>query len=90
MKYIETTLQNQKALIENVWKMKNESKVYSPVAFKYIIQNIQHQCNLNGNSLVDVSPLETFKMLENTLTRLDNIKYCNGPSWKNWSAHSSG
>ena len=76
MKYIEATLQNQKSLIENVWKMKNESKVYSPVAFKYIIQNIQHQCNLNGNSLVDISPLETFKMLENTITRLENIKYC--------------
>ena len=42
MKYITKTIDNQKLLIEKVWKMKNESKVYFPVAFKFIIQNIQN------------------------------------------------
>ena len=74
--FIEKTLEFQNKIVENVWKMKNESKVFYPVAFKYIINNIQHQCNLSGNSLVDISPLETFKLLESTINKLNQLHYC--------------
>ena len=81
MKYITKTIDNQKLLIEKVWKMKNESKVYFPVAFKFIIQNIQNQCNLSGNSLVDVSPLETFKKIYPFVIRFEILCRLNSEFW---------
>jgi len=75
-KYIEDTIKNRELLIKHVWKKEGESTIHSPVAFKYIIENVKNQCNLSGNSLVDITPLECCKMLENTMQILEGIRVC--------------
>ncbi len=74
--YIDKTIKLRKKIISNVWKNKNEAEVYCSVAFHFIINNIQHQCNLSGNSLVDISPLECFQILEKYMKKLEKIHYC--------------
>jgi DNA-directed RNA polymerase II subunit RPB1 len=75
-KYIDDTIKNRELLIKHVWKKEGESTIHSPVAFKYIIENVKNQCNLSGNSLVDITPLECCKMLENTMQILEGIRAC--------------
>ena len=75
-KYIDDTIKNRELLIKHVWKKEGESTIHSPVAFKYIIENVKNQCNLSGNSLVDITPLECCKMLENTMQILEGIRIC--------------
>jgi len=74
--YVNDTINYRNDIIKNIWKNKNEKDVYCAVAFHYIINNIQHQCNLNGNSLVDISPLECFQLLEKYYQKLDKIHFC--------------
>jgi DNA-directed RNA polymerase beta' subunit/intein/homing endonuclease len=57
-------------LVENVFKFKNEDAIKAPVAFQYIIQNIQGQMNLTANNAVDITPLEFIETIEKTMLRL--------------------
>jgi DNA-directed RNA polymerase beta' subunit len=62
-------------IIENVFKKKGDSIVHCPVAFQYIIENIKGQCNITSTSLVDITPYEAFKMIEETYLRLEQNYY---------------
>ena len=77
--YIDMMLQCKEDIIKHVFKNFRESSVSLPVSFKHIINNIHGiQCkNLNDNkdNLVDISPLEYFELLENTMKRLQMIYY---------------
>jgi DNA-directed RNA polymerase beta' subunit len=57
-------------LVANVFKFKNEDAIKAPVAFQYIIQNIQGQMNLTANNAVDITPLEFIETIEKTMLRL--------------------
>ena len=46
-----------------------------PVAFQNIIVNIQGQLNLNVNSLVDITPLEAFDLIEEYLNKLKRSNF---------------
>uniref|UniRef100_A0A6C0H1S2 DNA-directed RNA polymerase n=1 Tax=viral metagenome TaxID=1070528 RepID=A0A6C0H1S2_9ZZZZ len=74
-KYIEKMLDARKNIVEAVFKNKNENTVKIPVAFQHIIANIQGQLNLNSNSTVDITPLETFELVEEYFEKLKKIKY---------------
>jgi DNA-directed RNA polymerase II subunit RPB1 len=69
--YIEYMINQRNEIIEKVFKNKGDSVVNCPVAFSYIIGNIQGQTNLTSSSLVDITPLEVFQMIENCF---DNLK----------------
>ena len=62
-------------MIENVFKYKNENGVKLPVAFQSTITNIQGQFNLNANSIIDITPLEAFQMIEETFGKLQRLHY---------------
>ena len=51
---IETLIKNRDEIVEKVFKYKNEDGVKAPIAFQYIIQNIQGQLNLLPTSAVDI------------------------------------
>ena len=61
---IDLMIKAKKELIVNVFKNTNESKVYLPVSFNNIIDNIAGQLKLNKHSIVDISPLDAYKMIE--------------------------
>jgi len=71
----ENMIQLRGEIIENVFKKKGDSSVQCPVAFQYIIGNIQGQCSITSTSLVDITPYEAFKMIEETYSKLEQIYY---------------
>lgn len=73
--YIQKMIEARKNLIESVFRNKSENGVKMPVAFQYIIANIQGQLNLNSGSIVDITPLEAFDLIEEYMNRLKHMSY---------------
>jgi DNA-directed RNA polymerase II subunit RPB1 len=73
--YIEMMIKMRDEIIKNVFKNKGDSIVNVPVAFSYIIGNIQGQTNLTISSLVDITPLEAFQMIEMCFDNLNKNHY---------------
>ena len=65
----------RKDLLERVFADKDGNTVNIPVAFQYIIKNIQGQQYINASSLVDITPLEAYEIIDNTFDRLNMINY---------------
>ena len=74
-KYINMMIEKREAIIKNVFKNKSDSVVNCPVAFHYIIANIQGQCNITISSLVDITPMEALEMIEQCYSNLNKIYY---------------
>ena len=73
--YIDMMIEKREALIKYVFKNKGDSVVNCPVAFQYIIGNIQGQCNISIASLVDITLLEALEMIEHCYENLTKIYY---------------
>ena len=74
-KYIDFMIEMRDKIIKNVFNNKGDDNVHSPVAFQYIINNIQGQCNITSNSLVDITPYEAFKLIEENFDNLEKNHY---------------
>ncbi len=72
--YISYMIDMRKKIVKNVFNNKSDRKVRVPVAFAYIIQNIIGQQGINKNSLVDLTMLEAFEMIEQTYSVLESIQ----------------
>ena len=66
-KYIDYVIKMREKVIKNVFNNRNNSKVHVPVSFNYIINNIQGIQKINKNSIVDITPLETYEMIEKNM-----------------------
>lgn len=75
-KYVDYMVEHRDKLVDMVFKYRNDDFLKSPVAFQYLIQNIQGQLGLNANSAVDITPLECFEMAETTFNMLRKLNYC--------------
>ena len=77
MKYTNFMVEQRKQLIEHVFKNKLDSDniVHSCVAFSYIISNVQGQMNLSSSSLVDITPVEAFELIEKCFENLKKSVY---------------
>jgi len=73
--HIEKMIVARKNLVEAVFRHKNENTVKIPVAFQNIIANIQGQLNLNSNSIVDITPLEAFDLINEYYGKLKRLQY---------------
>jgi len=74
-KYIDKMIEARKNVVESVFNNKNDNNVTVPVSFQNIIANIQGQLNLNSNSIVDITPLEAFELIEEYFSKLKRITY---------------
>jgi len=74
-KYIDKMIDARMNVVTSVFNNKNENNVRVPVSFQNIIANIQGQLNLNSNSIVDITPLETFDLIEEYYGKLKKIVY---------------
>ncbi len=74
-KIIDEFVYIQSNIIKNVFKNKENDDVQSPVAFSHIINNTKNQCHIQSNSMVDITPLEAFELLDNTMASLNNNYY---------------
>jgi DNA-directed RNA polymerase II subunit RPB1 len=75
LSYIEKMIENRDKLVSHVFKDKNENNVVVPVSFHHIIVNTQGQLELNSNSIVDITPLEAFELIEEYFDKLTKISY---------------
>jgi DNA-directed RNA polymerase II subunit RPB1 len=73
--FIEKMMVNQTELVKNVFAYKNENSVKVPVAFQNLIANVQGQMSLNSNSIVDITPLEAFELIEEYLNKIRHLHY---------------
>ena len=73
--YIEMMIKMRELIIKNVFKNKGDTSVACPVAFLYVINNIQGQCNISMSSLVDITLLEALEMIEQCYKNLEKIHY---------------
>jgi DNA-directed RNA polymerase II subunit RPB1 len=73
--YIKMMVENRDKIIKHVFKGKGDSSVSCPVAFSYIISNIQGQCSITISSLVDITPLEALEMIERCYANLEKNYY---------------
>jgi DNA-directed RNA polymerase beta' subunit len=73
--YTENMIQLRNEIIQFVFKNKGDNVVNCPVAFSYIINNIQGQQNIQSNSLVDITPLEAYEMIERNYELMEQNMY---------------
>jgi len=73
--YIEKMIEYRDMVVESVFKNKNENGVNLPIAFQNTIANIQGQLQLNSNSIVDITPLEAFELIEEYFNKLKKFSY---------------
>ena len=73
--YIDKMIEARDVIVEKVFRNKNETGVKLPVAFQFIINNIQGQLQLNSNSIVDITPLEAFQLIEEYFDKIKHIHY---------------
>jgi len=74
-KYTDFMIEMRKDIVKHVFKGKAEDVVNCPVAFSYVIGNIQGQTNISGSSLVDITPVEVYEILEKYYTNLEKIHF---------------
>ena len=73
--YIEKMIQWRTALVEDMFKNRDDNGVRIPVAFQNIIVNIQGQLGLNASSVVDITPLEAFQLIEQHFVKLQKLHF---------------
>lgn len=73
LKQTEKAIEYRDDIIKHVFGYTDNNMVHCPVAFSYIIGNIQGQININSHSLVDITPLDVFAMIDKTMYDLEQI-----------------
>ena len=72
--YIDYMINARENIVVNVFKNKNESCICCPVSFNHIINNVLGQLNVTGSSVVDITLLEAYEMIESGFKMLEGIK----------------
>jgi DNA-directed RNA polymerase II subunit RPB1 len=74
-KYTDMMIKLRNDIVKHVFGNKGDSGVSCPVAFSYVIGNIQGQANITSSSLVDITPIEAFELIEKAYDNLLKIHY---------------
>jgi len=74
--WIDFMIEQRETIIQRVFRNKNTDRVYLPVAFAHTINNVKGLQQINNNSIVDITPLEAFAMIEAAYKRLEGMHYC--------------
>jgi len=73
---INQIIESRTMIVKNVFKNKSDKVVCCPVAFNYIINTIQGQCGISTSSLVDITPLEAYNIIQSYFDKLNKNYYC--------------
>tara|TARA_B110001450_G_scaffold4226_1_gene4351 strand:+ start:1440 stop:5924 length:4485 start_codon:yes stop_codon:yes gene_type:complete len=66
-------IDNRADLVKNVFNGEDTMDIYLPVNFKRIINNVQNQLNYQSNSMVNITPLDAYNIIDSAFAELDNI-----------------
>ena len=73
--YIKFMVEMREDIVKNIFNNTDNKMVHIPVAFQAIINNVQGLQNINKNSMVDITPLEAFRLIEATYKKLEMLHY---------------
>ena len=71
--YTDFMIQQRNLIVKNIFKNKEDKIVRCPVAFKYLIENVMGNLNINRNSIVDLTLLECMELIEECFDNLEKI-----------------
>ena len=72
---IDYMLEIRSQLVEYVFKNSAGTTIHIPVNFKRIINNIANQLNYQNNSMVNISPLETYRLILDNFATLESLDF---------------
>ena len=72
---VDDMMEKRESIIKNVFRKRGDKIVNCPVAFGHIINNIQGQCGISSSSLVDITPLDAFKVIVTYFDKLESLHY---------------
>jgi len=64
-----------KGMEDLVFKMRDNKNIHLPVCFTHIINNVQGMQHITKNSMVDITPIDVFDMIEENYKIMENIYY---------------
>jgi len=62
-------------IVKHVFQMQDNKNVHVPVAFGYIINNVHGEQNITANSIVDMTPLEAFNIIDAGFERIRKLHF---------------
>lgn len=71
---IQYMLGQREELLNRVFNHEDNIVIHIPVNFHRIMNNIQHQLHIQSNFMVDITPLETYEILDETFDKLESHK----------------
>ena len=68
-------IEAREEVVKNVFKFLDETQINIPVHFRRIINNIHNQLSIQSNSLVNITPIELYEMLDEAFDKLSRNYY---------------
>jgi len=62
-------------LVKHVFRNSDNTQINIPVNFKRIINNISRELAYQSNSLVDITPLEMYQLIDDSYRTLNNLQF---------------
>ncbi len=73
--YTDMMIKYRDDIVKNVFKMRDNKGVHMPVCFTHIINNVQGMQNITKNSMVDITPIDVYDMIEEKYKELETLHY---------------
>ena len=73
--YTDFMITKRDDIVKNVFKMRDNKNVHMPVCFTHIINNVQGMQHITKNSMVDITPLDAYDMIEDNYKILEGLYY---------------
>lgn len=73
--YTDMMIAKRDEIVKNVFKMRDNKNVHLPVCFTHIINNIQGMQHITKNSMVDITPLDVYDMIEDNYKLMEGLYY---------------
>ena len=73
--YTDMMIKYRDDIVKNVFKMRDNKGVHMPVCFTHIINNVQGMQNITKNSMVDITPIDVYDMIEDKYKELESLRY---------------
>ena len=73
--YTDMMIKYRDDIVKNVFKMRDNKGVHMPVCFTHIINNVQGMQNITKNSMVDITPIDVYDMIEEKYKELESLHY---------------
>ena len=72
---LDMIIESRENIMTNVFRGRNNDSINISVGFNHIINNVQGQQFINATSMVDITPLEAYILIDTTYEKLKKLRY---------------